>query len=267
MKNRTQIIIGFLSLGIFFLGLSYYFSQKPTETSGIGLRLATVDRETGTVSIIRYGQGQKTKVDRRANLENLDSVETNEMGEALINFESAYRVRLKANSLITLESVDDPEGFHVDAIIKRGDLIVETTGREGELFIAKNGERIAAHQYNQSSLAQAPVAAPVAIDEDSTQIEKSIGPSEEDISKTIHGYKNSFYKCFAQLLQKNPQAKGTASVTFTIENSGKISNVDSTSTSLNDEDFKKCLRDVMVRIEFKPFSGPPISTLFPMKFE
>lgn len=267
MKNRTQLIIGFLGLGIFFLGLSYYFSQSPQGGSQQGLRLAHVDRETGEVFIIPNGQGQRTKIERRAQLSNLDSVETNEIGDSVISFESAYRVRVRPNSLVTIEKVEDPDGFHVDVIIKRGDLTVETLGREGELFIAKNGERIVAHQYNHSSLAKSPVTAPVSFDDISSQIEKQNGPNEEEISRQVQGAKNSFYKCFAHLLQRNPQAKGTLSVTFTIETSGKVSQIDSTSTTLNEEDFKKCIREVMSRIEFKPFSGAPISTLFPMNFE
>jgi hypothetical protein len=79
-------------------------------------------------------------------------------------------------------------------------------------------------------------------------------------------HKNSFFKCYSRLLQKQNTAKGDVTLIFLIDNLGQISDL-TIQTQLTDEDFKRCVRDVVGRIEFRPFDGPQISAFFPMKFD
>jgi hypothetical protein len=91
--------------------------------------------------------------------------------------------------------------------------------------------------------------------------------TEDEISGVMASHRSSFFKCYTQLLQKEPQAKGETTLSFTIDNSGKLMTYDMTSAKLQRPEFKKCLLDVMSRVTFRPFQGQPVSTLFPIKFE
>jgi hypothetical protein len=266
-EHKNHLVLGFLTLGLIFVGLSIYFSfftevEKPRE-----IRLARVERENGKASVLRSGYTLKENVDRRLNLYNLDSVETLETGEAILALESAYRVRLFNNTFVTLERVDDSDGFHVVLILKRGEIRIENFGREGELFIAKNGDRVSASDYNSSPLAQAPVEPPSPNEAFSNPLPENQSLSEDEISTVMNNHRTGFFKCYTQLLQKEPSAKGQVTLSFTIENNGKLSVAEVTASQLPNEDFKKCLLEVLRRIDFRAFQGPAISTLFPLKFE
>ncbi len=266
-ENKNQLVFGFLFLGLILVGISIYFSFLSPRTPDKEIRLARVDRETGKVFVLRSGYTQKENVEKRESLFNLDSIETLETGEALLSFESAYRVRLFNNAMVTLERIDDQEGFHVILILKRGEIRIENFGREGELFIAKNGDRVSATDYNSSPLSQAPVDPPQPNEAFSNPAPSDQGLSEEEIGTVMSNHRTSFFKCYTQLLQKEPTAKGNVSLSFTIENNGKLSVAEVTASELSNEDFKKCLLEVLRRIEFRSFTGPAISTLFPLKFE
>lgn len=267
--QKNQLVAGFLVAGAILVGLSVYFSFFSKDTDAIGSRIARVETQTGKVYLLHAGFTQKELVETRANVMSLDSIETLDTGEALISFESAYRVRVYNNALVTIEKVQEEKNFHSILIVKRGDIKIENYGRDGELFIAKNGERIAAADYNSSLLAQAVVQNPVT--GETLAAEGIQGLTADEISVTISNHRGSFFKCYTQLLQKDPSIKGTVSLSFTIETTGKQSVSDVTTTELAgkslDADFKKCLLEVMKRIEFRPFQGAPISTIFPLKFE
>jgi hypothetical protein len=266
-ENKNQMVFGILILGLILVGLSTYFSFFANKTPEKDIRLARIDRESGKVYALRSGYTQKELVEKRVNLYNLDSVETLETGEAILAFESAFRIRLFNNTLVTLERVDDQQGFHVVLILKRGEIRVENFGRDGELFIAKNGDRVSATDYNSSPLAQAPVEPPKPNEAFETIAPAEQGLSEEEIGTVMNNHRTSFFKCYTQLLQKDPSAKGNVSLSFTIENNGKLSVAEVTASQLQNDEFKKCLLEVLRRIEFRAFKGPAISTLFPLKFE
>jgi hypothetical protein len=261
--RKNPLVLGFLAAGIFLFIISFYLAYRTSTSKEVLSRLGQVNRETGQIFIIRSGFTQREKVENRGTLYNLDSIETNDTGEALISFESTFRVKVLEESLVTLERVEDSKNSHVILIIKKGDVKIENFGREGELYIAKNGERISAFDYEYSPLKVVPIANSTTIPEPTRQP----GLTEEEISTVMNSNRSSFFKCYTQLLQKQPDSKGEVTLSLTIANSGKISVYDFTSAKLDQEDFKKCMLDVIARITFRPFQGPPVSTLFPLKFE
>ncbi len=266
-ENKNQLVYGFLILGIILVGLSIYFSFLHPKSPIKDIRLARLESKSGQTYVLRSGYTQKELVAKKIDLYDLDSIETMDTGEALISFESAFRVRLFNNALVTLEKIEDQKSYHVVLILKRGSLKVENFGREGELFIAKNGERILAADYNGSSLSQAPLEAVDTAKQAITSPASSQGLGEDEINTVVTNHRTSFFKCYTQLLQKEPTARGEVALSFTIENTGKLSVAEVSASQLKNEDFKKCLLEVLRRVEFRAFSGPPISTLFPLKFE
>jgi hypothetical protein len=262
--SKQQLIAGFLGLGILLIGISLYYSMNTEKTwDSRSQRLARAERETGKVFVLRSGIVQKEAVPVQAPLYNLDSVETSDTGEVSLYFEGSYRIRVLTNAFVTLEQDSQDKLKRIVIFIKRGEIKIDGQGPTPHLLIAKNGQRILASEYQESELALT-----------KTQDNKSEDPgaetsglSEQEIAAGIGLHRASFFKCYAQLLQKDPTAKGEVALSFTIENNGKLSVSDVTSRQMVNEEFKSCLIEVLARVNFRPFPGPAISTLFPLKFE
>ncbi|MBO9668406.1 MAG: AgmX/PglI C-terminal domain-containing protein, partial [Bdellovibrio sp.] len=99
-----------------------------------------------------------------------------------------------------------------------------------------------------------------------TPVAVGTGLTSEFIQDTLRAQRNSFFKCYTQLLQRTPGVVGQASVGFTIERSGKVSQADITSSSIADPAFKKCLIEAIRRVEFKSFGGDPSLSKILFKF-
>ncbi|MCE3010660.1 MAG: AgmX/PglI C-terminal domain-containing protein [Proteobacteria bacterium] len=267
-ENKVQLIVGFTLVGIVFLGLAYlsqFWNESNVEPE---IRVAQATRDTGDSWLLRAGFLKKEKIEKRSPVFHLDSIETKEAAQVQLAFESAFRVTVLENSLVTLEKTEGPITDVIVIIIKRGDVKVDNFGREGELMIAKNGERLLASDYNGSPLRLAPTEEEALSTADAfSEALTTATLSEQDIVTTLNGQKNAFFKCFASLLQKDPQAQGDLALNFTIEPTGKISSSEVVNSPIKDEDFNKCLLEVLSRIEFKSFEGAPISTLYPIQFK
>lgn len=268
IPRRPQLIFLILGLGIFFIVLAIFYGKNESgpETE---LKIATLIRQSGKVELIRAGLSQRTKVENRNELNNFDSVETFEIGEAELIFENGYHLKLYENSFATLERVNESDSYHVVVILKRGDLMVEQKGRENELYISKNGQQIDAALFNDSELHK--ISRPTSAEERLVVTPpQAMSLTEDEISTTMLNHKSSFFKCYARLVQKSPHITGEANLTFSIENSGRPTaiNIDARmNPPTKDEDFQKCLKEVVLRLDFRPFAGPAVSTIFPLKFE
>ncbi|WP_374078500.1 AgmX/PglI C-terminal domain-containing protein [Bdellovibrio bacteriovorus] len=267
MAKNNWLISSLIVVGIFSVALSLFIATQ-TEKQKPGARpLARLELNLGKVFVLRNNLTQKETLTRRATLFALDSVETSVDGDATMEFDSAYRIRIQENSLITL----DEENDRIVLIIKRGDLQVENFGREGSVFISRDGVRWSATDYEMNYKKQAPAETlpDLAPTEGTTPPPANLseGLTSEFIQDTLKTHRGSFFKCYTQLLQKTPGVVGQASISFTIERTGKITQAEIASSSINDATFKKCLIDATKRVEFKSFGGDPISTVFPLRFE
>lgn len=267
MAKNNLLIPSLIGLGALSLVLSLIISSQ-TEKQKVATRpLARIQLNLGKVFILRKNMTQKEALSKRASIYALDSVETGSDGDATMEFDSAYRIRVQENSLVTL----DEENDHEVVIIKRGDVQVENFGKEGAVLISRDGVRWSATDYEMNYKTQAPSQtlpdlAPTTegalVAGGSTE-----GLTSEFIQDTLRAQRNSFFKCYTQLLQKTPGVVGQASINFTIERSGRVSNPAVASSTISDDGFKKCLIEAIRRVEFKSFNGPPVTTVFPLKFE
>ncbi|KHD87450.1 MAG: lipoprotein [Bdellovibrio sp. ArHS] len=268
MAKNNWLISTLIILGLVSVGLSLFVATQ-TEKQKPGARpLARIELNLGKVFVLRKNLTQKETLTRKSTLFALDSVETGVDGDATMEFDSAYRIRIPENSLITI----DEESDRIVLIIKRGDLQVENFGREGSVYISRDGVRWNATDYEMNYKKQTPAEtlpdlAPA--EPPTTQPTPNIqeGLTSEFIQDTLKTHRGSFFKCYTQLLQKTPGVTGQASITFTIERTGKVNQAEIASSSINDAGFKKCLLEATRRVEFKSFNGDPISTVFPLRFE
>ncbi|MFS4460888.1 AgmX/PglI C-terminal domain-containing protein [Bdellovibrio sp. HCB2-146] len=267
MAKNNKIILSLIGIGLLSLALSLFISTQ-TEKQTPGLQsIARAQLNLGKVFVLRKNLTKKELLTRRTSIFPQDSVETGVDGDATLEFDSGDRLHLQENTLVTLDNEND----RIVVIVKRGDLQMENQGREGFVFISRDGKRWSPAEYEASKKQVSdslPDVAP-ATGETQPQATSTIGSglSPEFIQDVLRTHRPSFFRCYTQLLQKTPGVVGTVSISFTIERTGKVSQADISSTTFADTSFKKCLIEAVRRVEFKSFDGAPIATTFPIRFE
>ncbi len=270
LKNNSLVSLLF-GLGLLLVLVSFLFLKKWNENVIGGKVLARSQDFQGSVSLTKKFETSKTEAADNFSLYSLDSLETAGNGEALLDFSEGYRVRVLSGSMITLEDL----GEQTLLILKQGNIQVENFGRDGSLLISHMGKKQSATAFqieqqnrNNNSATATPNPTPTRPSPSAQNAENSTGSlTQEDIQSTLQKHRPMFYKCYTQLLQKTPGMIGQVSLAFIIEKNGKISNPEISSSSINDPKFRSCLMEVLSRVNFKTFSGDPISTVFPLRFE
>ena len=270
MSRNSWVIPSLIGLGVLSVVLSLFVASQTEKQKPSVPPLALAQLNIGKVFILRKNMTQKEVLAQRSPLFALDSIETAADGDATLEFDSAYRIRIDENSLITL----DDENEHAVLIIKRGDVQVENFGQEGSVFISRDGVRWNATDYEQNYKKQPPTQTlPDVVPSSESAAAGPPGKAEgggltsDFIQETLRLQRSAFFRCYTQLLQRTPGVVGQASISFTIERSGKVYNADIASSTINDAAFKKCLLEAIRRVEFKSFTGDAVSTVFPLKFE
>lgn len=268
MAKNNWLISFLIFVGIFSVALSIFIASQ-TEKQKPGSRsLARIHLNLGKVYVLRKNMTRKENLSRSASVFALDSVETAADGDATMEFDSAYRIRVIENSLITLDDQNDK----IVIIVKRGDVQVENFGQEGSVFVSKDGVRWNATEYEMNYKKQAPATtlpelAPTESPAVNPTANLAEGLTSDYIQETLKTHRGSFFKCYTQLLQRTPGVAGQTSVSFTVEKTGKVFQAEIASSNIVDAAFKKCIIEAIRRVEFKSFSGDPISTVFPLRFE
>ena len=260
MKKNSSLVLTLFFSGIILIGLGLLISKWMDADVSLTPTLAQVEKISDQVFILKKHFTQKEAVIKKSSLHALETLETSVDGEAYLDFSSSHRLHLFPNSQITV----DQEGAVTVVYIKSGEVKVETQGREGTLVIAKNGLRWSSTDYDLIGKPAGAATEPILPAAESGLSE---GLTPAYIVDTLKSQKGTFYKCYTQLLQRKPKVTGESSISMTIEANGKISRSEVTSSQLEDPAFKKCLVEATNRIEFKPFRGDAITTVFPLKFE
>lgn len=264
-KNKIPWVVGLLVFGLSALAISFWIDYRAQRERDALIRIGQVERQVGDVYVFKPGANRKRKVGQIEFVSPFDTVETGESSEARIALDNTASVRILPESMVTLERVEMIDGVQDVLLLQRGEIEVESPGRDGEFFIAKNGQRVKASDYHRLPLSKEPIDQPVSVETDVTDAKS--GLSGDEITATLTAQRPNFMKCYARLLQTDSKAKGTMTMSFTIENSGKVGLIELNSAELKNEEFKKCLSSVLGRVQFRAFQGTAISTFFPLKFE
>lgn len=261
---QRKIKIGILIAGLILLALSGYFITRKSERTIIREGLGWIERDFGEIEVGQKGQNRR--VQTREIVRPSDSVFTSEEAEAKLQLHDGSELRLLENSQILIEE----SAGKMLIVIKRGNIRVDEIQTRDQITISKNGQRVLAESYETSPVFSEPTLP------DREQI-SAVGrlqrkpPSEKEISDQFQKQKTALFKCYGQLLQKDPKAKGEISLSFVIQESGKTANLmiqpAGEASSLKDAAFEKCLGDVVSRIQFEAFKGAPVAAIYPLSFE
>ena len=268
MQNKSWLIVfGVFLLGAILFSFALVRSFKTDTESQLQLRLASVTREGGTVTLIKAGLSGRALVEKELWLSNLETITTNNEGLALVQFVNGPKVRVLENTIVSVELKE--EGKLVKTVIRlhQGDLRVEVAG---DLIIEKNGVSLSAQDFLTSDLIKSPTEiSELARFLNEPQQEQST-LSENEISITVNSYKSLFFKCYGPLVERNKgQLVGSISARFQISNTGRTSNIDFSGEKqlLSDTTFTRCVTDVFERINFRNFGGEKILAEVPLQFE
>lgn len=261
-KSKTALMkstITFIVIGVILsaLGIGWLFSQQKSQIST--QTLGRVELASGKAFLRSSFTTNKTPILTTNKLQNLDEIETSDNAQVTLSFPSSYRLRVFPQSLVV---VDQQKDF-LQLIIKRGDVVVENFGEDGQLFITKDGVRLSATDYQLDvkksfTIPESPTTPPA---------QEVKNPQALDIDQVIQKNQPQFQRCYNLLVQKKPLLKGDVVLSLTIANSGKVSDKQIIKSFTDDADFKNCLFEIIQRIQFNVFAGEPLTTMLPLQFE
>lgn len=259
MKRNNWFVPGLIIAGLILIGFSLWAPQGQFGLNFNQKSLALVVEKNGTVTFQNNEMPAETKIEVKQKLEALDTIRTNPESDVLIQFADGGQFRLTEKSEVVLDLLDNGSPL---VVIRSGEILIEKFGAPPSFWIRSEGQLYTASDY-------------VLVDKKSARNLKDESPKNPDreqitqaeIEGILNAKKPDFFKCFGQLIQKKPQAAGQMLISFNIENQGYTSQIEISKADINDAQFKSCLGEVVSRTKFRAFSGNPITTVFPLKFE
>ena len=257
MKKSNWLVPGLITVGILLILLSIWSPQG--KFSFNKKNFAKVIERSGVIKLQNNEMPAEVQINSNYNLEPRDVLRTENDSEAVVEFNGGGQFRLAEKSEALLDTLDNGQPV---VVIRTGEIFVERFGKSPTFWVRSEGLLYSAVDYvlidkkNASKLTE---TIPNQPDKDQlTQLE---------IESILNSKKSDFFKCFGQLIQRNPQAAGQVLISFTIERQGFASKVEISKTDIADVSFKSCLAEVVSRTKFRPFTGNPVTTVFPLRFE
>lgn len=260
MKRSNWFVPALILFGTALVVLSIWAPQSKLNLGFNKKSLAKVIERIGIVKLQNNEMPSEIKLTAsNYKLEALDVIRTESESEAVIEFQGGGQFRVSEKSEIVIDILESGSPL---VVIRTGDIYIEKFGQSPSFWVRAEGQLYSASDYvlvDKKSGSKLIDARPVQTNRD--QI------SQVEIENVLNSKKSDFFKCFGQLIQKNPQAAGQVLISFTIEKQGIPSKVEISKSDIPDANFKLCLGEVVSRTRFKAFSGNPIATVFPLKFE
>jgi hypothetical protein len=235
---------------------------SPKSQKGRGAsedQIAFVVEKTGDAHVANNEMPEAVVLKVNSSLNAKDIVTTGDNSDVAIQWKNEGQFRVLEKSEVLLDQLDNGQFL---IVVRSGDLYIEKFGST-PFWIRKDGQMLNASDFalsDKSKLSKLKDPVPA---KSSTDVQLS----QADIEALLNSKKTDFFKCYGQVLQRNAQAQGSVLIAFTILNQGQTTKVEVSKSDINDTHFKACLTEVVSRTQFKAFSGPPITTVFPLKFE
>lgn len=252
---------GFFAVSLLLLAFVFFYKDKPNPVSG-EKKLGFVQQQTGDIYVFDSNSLSKNKVNRQSPVFHMDRIETADFGSGELVLTNTDSVLIIDASTVQIEQADSSDEILIS--ILKGDIQVRNTNPENQTIVSKNGKRVFLKDYNESLLKKETTT----VDEKNNLDQNSnTNVNTEMFINSLQRNKSAFYKCYTQLLQKSPEAKGLLELSITISENGKTKESQVASSEINDQSFKTCIIEVTKRIQFPAFSGEAVSIMFPIQFE
>jgi hypothetical protein len=283
-----------LIFALLILGASFFWPQLWTiiQTKN---SLAVVTQVRGQAEKISVHNSVPEKIKKNTVIQTLETLIVGNNSDLTVRFHEGAEVKLSPGSLVNFSG----RAKNPQMNIKRGKLEIISISAQEKLWISQNGRTTKAQNYrteeepkgealeinpvlnetevqtdlNPISSIEGGGGVPENITSAIANVKREPAKKEEQsqirtmISDRLARQKTRIYRCYSQLLQKKPEAKGKLAVHFTVNSLGKVEDAEMASTQFEDENFHKCLIEVVKRTDFLPFKGSTMATLLPLKFE
>lgn len=262
MKNR--VVIGLIVIGVVLILVSVFIPTRSLNlfTAKELAHITEVNSETPNGVVTRgLDQYDDAPAKKGLALRNLDLVKTGSLSDTLITFpQTGGEFRVQENSEVLLEQLEDKTAL---VTIRAGDIFIERFGKAPSFWVRKEGRQLTAMDY---ALSNDKNAESLRVKGQKAALEEDVLPQAK-IEEILSSKKSDFFRCYGQLIQKTEQAHGQVLVSFEISPIGKVTKVEINRSDITDKPFKSCISEVVARTIFPKFSGPAITTVFPLKFD
>lgn len=250
---------GFIILGTLLVMISIWGPQGGFSSRKKEAPLAHITDKTGSATITNNQMPAPVAVKLNQSVYARDIIRTDEVADLLIQWSNQGEFRILEKSEVLIDFLENGQPL---VVVRSGDIVVEKFGHAPSYWIRKEGQLLTAVDYalaDRKNLSKLRDPLP--------ERDKGAQLSQIDIENILNAKKTDFFKCYGQVLQKNAQARGQVLVSFTIEKKGQTSQIEIAKSDITETSFKSCIMEVVARTQFKSFSGQPVTTVFPLKFE
>lgn len=261
---QKWLVPGLICVGTLLIIFSIWspknqFLPNPTFEKNSLTAIATAVEVNGDCQISNFQMPSSIPLKLNSIIKPRDIIRTGENSDVVIQLQNEAQFRLTDKSEIIIDQLDNGSPL---IIIRSGEIYVEKFGNKPSFWVRKDGQLLSALDFALSDKSYLnKLKEPIPIQSESDQM------SQTEIETILNNKKNDFFKCYGQVLQKNSQARGSVLISFSIQNFGQTQKIEVTQSDIDDPIFKSCLTEVVARTQFKKFSGNPITTVFPLKFE
>lgn len=263
MKRNNWLVPGLAFIGLALIVFSIWSPQgKSWSLTGHSSNIAKIIEVRGTPAVHSSDSPVATTLQKDTSLKALDTVTTDDNSEAVIEFSNGGQLRILEKSEVLIDRLENSQPL---AVLRSGQLQIESFGKSPSFWVRDDGQLYSATDYALVDHKNAPQLSSAVADAAQNNNKEQI--SQVEIESTLNAKKSDFFKCYGQLIQKTPQASGQVLLSFTISKNGNTSKIEVAKSDLNEESFKTCLTEVVARTRFRSFTGSPVTTVFPLRFE
>lgn len=195
-----------------------------------------------------------------------DTVSSDEGSSAVITFKSGLKVELEPNSLIIIE--DYGGAGNLELTFLKGGVRILDQGKGPKINLPPQNVN-AKLDFNQLFNNQDGLGLEDKVEKEKRKPKHSGKEKlpESYIASVIRNQKNFLYRCYAQHLRLNPDARGRIDTSFSIEPDGTISACRVIASTIADPTLQQCVVSTLARVRFKSFDGDPMIVTYPIHFD
>lgn len=259
MSKSKWLVPSLILIGSGLIAISIWSPKSQLRNNSTENELGSAVEVSGEVTLRNNEMPEAIKLKINTVVSGKDLIRTGESSEASIRWSNEGQFHVLEKSEVLIDQLDNGQPL---VVVRSGDLFVEKFGQGKSFWVRKDGQLLSALDFALSDKTKLNrLLDPVPAKTDLNQI------SQVEIETLLNSKKTDFFKCYGQVLQRNAQARGQVLISFTILNHGQTSKIEISKSEINDNSFKSCLTEVVARTQFKTFTGAPVTTVFPLKFE